>query len=90
MARKRERRKRPRQRLLSIAQAAEVHGITTQALYRRIKVGDLRARKVDGRWVVTRADLRASDQLIYERHHPEPEDPDDAFLYRLWASDPDD
>lgn len=89
MARPRKRRKRT-SASLTIAEAARVSGMTTQGLYLRIKRGDLRARRVGGKYVVTRAALRASDELIYKRHHPEPEDPEEAFLYRLWASDPDD
>jgi len=48
-----------KEKTMTIREAAETIGVTRQNVHYLVKVGRLRARKADGRWLVSAEDVRA-------------------------------
>ncbi|HSN30888.1 MAG TPA: hypothetical protein VLT45_31585 [Kofleriaceae bacterium] len=80
--------KKPANKRISIAVAAGRYRYTTAGLYAAIKRGDLQAKRVDGRWTTTPADMKAFIKAMTPVPQPEVLT-DEEFIRRMWENDPD-
>lgn len=85
--------KKPTKQTLSVAEAAELLGMTTQGIYAAIKRGDIPVTRGPKRMTVKRAHVLRFRREMDAWLAPQPKNrvlTDEEFLQRLWDSDPDD
>ena len=85
-------RSKPRPAWLAVADAARLAGVTTSAIYTKIKRGELTAKDVAGRRMVLRTEIVAYRKHLLALLRPPPkkrELTEAEFIRELIASDPD-